>query len=185
MFRRIVMCFLVISFSILLTSVSYAAEKPLLYLKDNVLAVGLYNNALTSSDLTLIIRADVGKNTIFDEGYEIGYTIPKNDIKGWNEVGFDATKWIKGISGIGYSDNDDNTTVPSGIPSVYVRYYFDVPNAKDVREITFWMDYDDAYVLWLNDVEVGRSDNIKNVAPKGVPGWNEPIGKIGFFSRRY
>ena len=163
---------------ICIASASYSAEKPLLYVKDNVLAVGIYNNALTSSDMTLIIRADVGKNTIFDEGYEIAYTIPKSDIKDWNTVKFDASGWKTGVSGIGYSDGDDNTTVPSGIACVYVRYYFDVPNAKDVREITFWVDYDDAYILWLNDVEVGRSDNVKNIAPKGVPNWNQVLGIV-------
>lgn len=164
--------FLVICF----VSSSYSAEKPLLYVKDNVLAVGIYNNSLSSSDLTLIVRADVGGKTIFDEGYEIAYTIPNKDIKDWDTVGFDASGWRKGISGIGYSDNDDNTIVPAGIACVYVRYYFDVPNAKDVREITFWVDYDDAYILWLNDVEVGRSENVKNVAPKGVPNWNQVLG---------
>jgi hypothetical protein len=166
--------FLVICFA----SASYSADKPLLYVKDNVLTVGIYNNALTSSDMTLIVRADVGGKTIFDEGYEIAYTIPTKDIKDWNTVKFDASGWKIGTSGIGYADGDDNTTVPAGIACVYVRYYFDVPNVKDVREITFWVDYDDAYILWLNDVEVGRSDNVKNVAPKGVPNWNQVLGIV-------
>jgi hypothetical protein len=172
------MCILVISFSAWISFETHAAERPKLYTKDNVLAAGIYNNAATSSDLSLIIRADVGGETIFDEGYEIGYIIPKKDIKGWNEVGFDASDWLLGRSGIGYADSDDNTTVPAGTLSVYTRYYFDVPNAKSAKEINFFVDYDDAFILWLNGVEVARSQNIENVAPGKVPGWNEPIGKI-------
>jgi hypothetical protein len=173
-FFYLAITFLVICFA----STICLAANPLLYAKENVLAVGIYNNATSSSDLTLIVRADVGGKTIIDEGYEIAYTIPKSDIKGWTTIEFDASTWKKGVSGIGYDDGDDNTTVPSGIAGVYVRYYFDVPNVKDVREITFWVDYDDAYILWLNDVEVGRSDNVKNIAPKGVPNWNQVLGIV-------
>jgi len=172
-----VLLYLTITFLILCLSSTFCfSANPLLYLKDNVLAVGIYNNALTSSDMTLIVRLDVGGKTIIDEGYEIAYTIPNKDIKDWNTVKFDASDWKIGVSGIGYADGDDNTTVPSGIACVYVRYYFDVPNAKDVREMTVWVDYDDAYILWLNDVEIGRSDNVKNVEPKGVPKWNQVLG---------
>jgi hypothetical protein len=179
MFRRIVLQLAVISLLICLASASYSAEKPLLYAKDNVLAVGIYNNATTSSDLTLVVRADVDGETIFDEGYEIAYTIPTKDINDWNTAKFDASGWKKGVSGIGYADGDDNTTTPSSLTCLYVRYYFDVPNVKDVREITFWVDYDDAYILWLNDVEVGRSDNIgAKVAVGKVPSWNQILGIV-------
>ncbi len=170
------LCFIISLLILGLCSAICFSANPLLYLKDNVLAVGIYNNATTSSDLTLIVRVDVGGKTIIDEGYEIVYTIPNKDIKDWNTVKFDASDWKIGISGIGYADNDDNTVTPSGITCVYVRYYFDAPNAKDVREMTFWVDYDDACILWLNDVEVGRSDNVKNVEPKGVPKWNQVLG---------
>jgi len=160
-------------------SASYSAEKPLLYVKNNVLAAGIYNNALTSSDMTLIVRADVGGKTIFDEGYEITYIIPDKDIKDWTTSKFNASDWQKGTSGIGYSDNDDNTVTPAGITCVYVRYYFDVSNAKDAKEITFWVDYDDAYILWLNGVEVGRSDNINVKVPAGtIPSWNQVLGIV-------
>lgn len=124
--------------AICISSASYSAEKPLLYVKNNVLAAGIYNNALTSSDLTLVVRADVGGKTIFDEGYEIVYIIPDKDIKDWTTVNFNTSDWEKGTSGIGYSDGDDNTTVPAGIACVYVRYYFNIPNAKDSKEVTFW-----------------------------------------------
>jgi hypothetical protein len=173
LFLYLIATFLVIC----IASASYSAEKPLLYVNNNVLAVGIYNNAITSSDMTLIVRADVGGKTIFDEGYEISYIIPDSDIKDWTTIGFNASNWQKGTSGIGYADGDDNTTVPAGITCVYVRYYFDVPNAKDSKEITFWVDYDDAYILWLNGVEVGRSDNINTkVAAGTIPSWNQVLG---------
>jgi hypothetical protein len=174
-FFYLAITFLVICFA---STICFAAN-PLLYVKNNVLAVGIYNNATSSSDLTLIVRADVGGKTIFDEGYEIVYTIPTADINDWTTVNFDVLGWQKGTSGIGYADNDDNTTVPAGITCVYVRYYFDVPNAKDAKDITFWVDYDDAYILWLNDVEVGRSDNILTKSAVGnIPSWNQILGIV-------
>ena len=178
MFKRSVMLLAITFLFICVVHFSYAAERPKLYLTDNVLAAGVYNNSATSSDMSLIIRADVKDKTIIDEGSEMAYFVPTKDVKGWTEVKFDASNWQMGISGIGYADNDDNTQV-RGIPmSVYTRYYFDVPNARDTRDIAFYVDYDDAYILWLNGVEVARSQNIQAVAPNGEPGWNEPIGKI-------
>lgn len=178
MFKQFLIVLVVIFFSISIVRATHAAENPKLYLKDNVLVAGIYNNSNSSSDLSLIIRVDVKDETIIDEGSEMGYIVPQKDIKGWTAVDFDASSWQIGVSGIGYSDNDDNTQV-RGIPaSVYTRYYFDVPSAKDAREITFYVDYDDAYIFWLNGVEIARSQNIQNVAPNEEPGWNEPIGRI-------
>jgi len=157
---------------------TYAADNPKIYTKDNILAVGNYNVNATSSDLSFMARVDVDGKILIDEGSELVYIVPDQDIDGWNKAKFDDSGWEDGISGIGYADGDDNIVLPGWVASVYSRYRFDIPNANSTKEITFLLDYDDSYILWLNDVEVGRSDNIKAVVPDGVPGFNEPLGKI-------
>ncbi|HGJ65087.1 TPA: hypothetical protein ENS27_06825 [bacterium] len=179
MLRRTTMyIFIVIMFSLCFLFTVNAANDPKIYAKDNILAVGNYNVNATSSDLSFIARVEVNGKAIIDEGSELLYIVPEKNIDGWEKARFNDSGWEKGISGIGYADGDDNTVLPGWVASVYSRYRFDVQNANSTKEITFLLDYDDAYILWLNDVEVGRSDNIKAVVPDGVPGFNEPLGKI-------
>jgi hypothetical protein len=150
-----------------------AADKPELYLKSNVLAAGNYNEGTSSSDISLIIRLEAGEEILVDEGATVRYTVPQKDIKDWIEPEFDDSSWEVGISGVGYGDNDDNTRVRGGAASVYTRYYFDAPNAGKIDELSFLVDYDDAYALWLNGVEIARSGNLAALSPEGeVPDWD-------------
>jgi hypothetical protein len=178
MLRQIIIRFLVISFSVWIISATDALDNPKIYSKDNVLAAGDYNNQPASSDLTLIIKIVAGGKTVMDEGSDLVYILPQNDIKGWNELNFDDSGWTVGKSSVGYSDNDDNTTIQGPIPSIYTRYRFDIPNANSVKELELLLDYDDAYILWLNGVEIARTPVLNNIAPGGVPGWNETMNKI-------
>ena len=112
-----------------------------------------------------------------DEGAEVKYIVPeedKDDEKGWTEIDFDDSKWEDGISGVGYSDGDDNTQVPGGkVASIYTRYYFDVGKARNAKQVTVRVDYDDGYILWLNGVEIVRSANILNLSKVGdIPKWD-------------
>ncbi len=161
--------------SIFLVSMAYSAPK--LYSKNNVLAVFITNNSTTSSDMTLIVKCEGGGTTYFDEGANIKYFIPSANVANWTTRAFDDSSWKDGVSGIGYADGDDNTTI-AGPPmtSVFVRYHFDAPNAASVKTITLWFDYDDAFIAWLNGDEVARSDNIKAVAVGRVPNWDEGLG---------
>ena len=160
------------------TSLTYAADTPKLFTKDNVLAAGCYNDGLSSSDMTLIIQLTVGNDIIFDEGVEVKYHVPDADVDGWTELEFDDTNWETGITSIGYGDGDDNTEIESGaVSSLYTRYHFDVPEAATSEKIMFRIDYDDSYILWLNGVEIGRSANIATLSPVGeIPAWD--VSKI-------
>ena len=159
-------------------SLSYALDTPKIFTKDNVLAAGCYNNGFSSSDMTLIIQLTVRKDVIFDEGVEVKYHVPDKDVEGWTELEFDDKNWKKDITGIGYSDGDDNTEIKSGeVGSLYTRYKFDVPKATTSKKIMFRIDYDDSYILWLNGVEIGRSANIATLSPVGeIPTWD--VSKI-------
>jgi len=148
-----------------------------LYLEDNVLAAANYNDDISSSDITLIIRIEAGGDIVVDEGMPVGYIIPQADIDGWTEVAFDDSGWKGGLSGVGYGDGDDNTETRGAAASIYTRYYFDVPNAESINSIRVLVDYDDGYILWLNGEEIGRSPSIESVSPVGdVPAWDVSAG---------
>ncbi|BDX37956.1 hypothetical protein CYCD_13110 [Tenuifilaceae bacterium CYCD] len=74
----------------------------------------------------------------------------------WYGVGFDDSSWLLGNGGFGYEDNDDNTTVPACM-SVSIRQTFTITNKSDISAALLHVDYDDAFVAWINGVEVARS----------------------------
>jgi hypothetical protein len=74
----------------------------------------------------------------------------------WRTLSFDDSNWENGQGGFGYSDNDDNTIIPA-CSSVYLRIKFTVPDTAAISEALLSMDYDDAFVAYLNDVEIGRA----------------------------
>jgi hypothetical protein len=174
--KRLVMLLVIALISVgVICTVS--AENAKLYPTGNVLAAGNYNNSATSSDLTLIIKMTGGGSVLVDEGSAVMYIVPTADIAGWTTKSFNDSAWTAGLSGVGYADSDDNTTITGPVSSVYTRYHFDAPNASSVKEVTFLVDYDDFYIIWLNGVEVARYDPIKDIAPGGVPAWDEVTKK--------
>ena len=168
--RKFFMTFL----AVLIIVSTYADADPLLFTKDNVLAAGCYNDGFASSDMTLIIQLEAGGKIIFDEGAKVKYHVPEKDVDGWNELEFDDSKWEDGITSVGYSDGDDNTEIKGGqVGSVYTRYHFDVADAAKLKKITFRIDYDDAYILYLNGEEIARSAAIATLSPVGeIPTWD-------------
>lgn len=76
------------------------------------------------------------------------------------------------LPGIGYDTKGDynpliGTFVPTGTTGAYVRIPFQVANTSALSGLTLEMQYDDAFVAWINGVEVARSTG----APT-VPVWN-------------
>lgn len=91
----------------------------------------------------------------------------------WAILGFIDSGWEMGPSGFGYGDDDDNTILDAGNPpamlnnyaSIYIRRTFNVVNVAAVTSVTLSVDYDDAYVCYLNGAEVARSANISGTPP--------------------
>lgn len=169
------MMFVVLFLFILMVSEANAANVELKE-TDNVLAAGSYNDGKSSSDMTFILRLEVDENIVIDEGAPVKYIVPNEDIEGWTEVNFDDSNWKDGISGVGFRDGDDNTAVQENIASVYIRYHFDVPNASSIEKITVLVDYNDGYILWLNGVEIARSETMLKASPVG------DIPQLGYIS---
>lgn len=81
----------------------------------------------------------------------------------WNNLQYSANSWSQGPGGIGYGDNDDQTVVQSGIASLYIRRAFNVTDTSVIAQALLDIDYDDAFIAYINGVEVARN-NVGNPA---------------------
>lgn len=75
----------------------------------------------------------------------------------WKNSNFNDTSWPQGTGGIGYDDGDDTTIIPPTI-SLYMRCHFSVENLSVIGDLIFCMDYDDAFVAYINGVEIARAN---------------------------
>ena len=99
--------------------------------------------------------------TIVQAGDSCRYVVPSSEMDpGWTTKDFDDSGWATGQSGFGYGDDDDNTELPAGTKSVYMRFSFAVQNTSDIASLLLDMDYDDGFVAYLNGTEIARSFNI-------------------------
>jgi hypothetical protein len=85
--------------------------------------------------------------------YFVGIQDPVPD---WNMSSFEDSIWAEGRGGFGYGDNDDNTIIPACI-SVYIRRMFNLADTGVISSAILNMDYDDAFVAYLNGVEIARA----------------------------
>ncbi len=100
--------------------------------------------------------------TIVKTGDNCKYYIPKSDIgSNWKSKDFQDDSWITAKSGVGFGDDDDNTTISRGINSVYIRYSFSIKDVSQITSLVLDIDYDDGFIAYLNGTEVVR-DNVNN-----------------------
>jgi len=96
--------------------------------------------------------------TIIGVGDSCMYFIPSSEIgDSWKTPGFADSNWVKGQSGLGYGDDDDNTELPAGTRAVYMRFAFTIDDISDIAVLFLDMDYDDGFVAYLNGSEVARA----------------------------
>jgi len=145
----------------------------------NVLAVGVWNQVPstgTSDDLVLVPRFSVNRIPTMaylanDEDPAIGMD--------WTQDTFDDTSWPLGIYGVGFdhpaaqpsAEGLLGTPLASGAASIYTRAWFYVEDAQRIAEIRLGVDYDDAFVAWVNGSEVFRSSEM----PQGALDWSMAV----------
>jgi hypothetical protein len=96
--------------------------------------------------------------TIIDVGQPWKYFLPKSEpTSTWKSYSFAETGWLTGPTGIGFGDNDDNTVIPTGTISVFMRKKFTVSNLNELKSLWFHMDYDDGFVAYINGTEICRA----------------------------
>jgi hypothetical protein len=86
----------------------------------------------------------------------------------WNGAEFDASNWSLGATGIGYGSVFNRTVLADmkdNFTSVYLRRRFHLPRAADVGSFLLTMDFDDAFVAYINGVEVARSNAVGEPPP--------------------
>ena len=88
--------------------------------------------------------------------YLIGDTEPPAD---WYTGGFDDGSWLTAKGSFGYGDGDD-TTILSIQYSLYIRHAFSISDRSLIDSLILDIDYDDAYVVYLNGTMVSRSYNV-------------------------
>lgn len=99
--------------------------------------------------------------------YRLGDSEPSNE---WIQSTFDDGNWESGQGGFGYDDGDDNTIVPA-TNSIYLRKDFEITDLSKIEMAVLHADYDDAFVAYLNGIEIGRA----NIGATGDhPTFDEP-----------
>lgn len=113
-----------------------------------------------------IVHAQVDhyETVVYDDdiwSYRLAVSEPPSN---WMESTFSDNTWNTGQGGFGYGDNDDNTLVVSG-NGVYIRTKFQITDLTDIGDLILDADYDDAFIAYLNGVEVARA----NIGTIGIP----------------
>jgi hypothetical protein len=94
--------------------------------------------------------------------YHVGNSEPAS---GWHLPTFDDSNWEEGPGGFGYGDDDDQTFTPVlNAPSVYIRIQFELVDLSQIEQAVLHLDYDDAFVAYLNGTEIAR-DNVEGMFP--------------------
>lgn len=89
------------------------------------------------------------------------YHIPTNDTPtDWQALNFDDSTWNIGNGGFGYGDGDDQTQLPTGTISAYIRRDFVLYDTETTLQAILNIDYDDGFVAYLNGIEIARANMV-------------------------
>lgn len=118
--------------------------------------------------LGLAIPADAGAaQTLVAAGSTWKYLADgSNQGTAWSQPGFDDSTWVSGPAPLGFGDPHIITSLPGGFVTYYFRHTFAVADASSIAGLTLRLLRDDGAVVYLNGVEVYRS--------------NMPPGPVGF-----
>ena len=87
----------------------------------------------------------------------------------WKENNFDDSAWAQGPTGIGYGDGDDQTQISPAI-SLFARKQFQIQEPEKILRLLLHIDFDDAFVAYLNGQEIARA----NIGQQNIPpAWNQ------------
>ena len=103
--------------------------------------------------------------TLINQGDEFKYLIPNSEPNfNWKELSFNDSSWSSGFSGFGYGDDDDATIIQNNTESIYLRKKFTINDITSISSLILDLDYDDAFVAYINGIEVARA-NINGLPP--------------------
>jgi hypothetical protein len=79
----------------------------------------------------------------------------------WRDLGFSDASWERGPAGFGYGDFDDATEIldmEGSYLELYIRTTFQMEDRTEIERLQLTVNYDDAFVAYLNGVEVARGN---------------------------
>lgn len=82
----------------------------------------------------------------------------------WHNNGFDDSSWSSAKGSFGFGDGDDSTILNIS-HSLYIRHEFSINDRSLIDSLLLDIDYDDAYVLYLNGSMVSKSFNVETNFP--------------------
>jgi hypothetical protein len=102
----------------------------------------------------------------------------------WVQLSYNALSWKTGTAGFGYGYNSDRTILTNmqgRYGSVYVRHDFEIDQVDMVTEIGLMINYDDAFVAYLNGKEVVRVGMKGSGASTFVTKTHTATGRYSYF----
>ena len=107
-------------------------------------------------------------------GVTARWFIPRDDTLGmtWTAPAFDDSLWATGTTGFGFNSNavdynqflaegtDVKSAMKSKSSSAFMRIPFTVPSLDYVQGLKLNINYNDAFVMYLNGVEVARKNTV-------------------------
>jgi hypothetical protein len=123
----------------------------------NFISLTLFSQLSSVDHWETIINADA----FFKYKTNMGSMTDSN----WRNNDYDNSLWSEGKGGFGYGDNDDNTVI-EGITSVFLIKQFTLVDKSEIAAAILNIDYDDAFVAYLNGMEIARSQGLTDLYPR-------------------
>jgi hypothetical protein len=115
------------------------------------------DNDMPQSKSASSVPADMAE--LIAKNAEWQYLAGSHPNKEWTQLSFNGPNWKTGQVGIGYADDDDKTVLSDmkdKYTTVYARKTFNVDKVADVAELGLAINYDDAFIAYINGREVLR-----------------------------
>ncbi|WP_068920831.1 PQQ-binding-like beta-propeller repeat protein [Planobispora rosea] len=101
-----------------------------------------------SEDVTLVAGGSAWRYR--DDGADLGTA--------WRSGNADDSAWPSGVAQLGFGDGDERTPLAAGHVTYYFRHAFTVTDPGTLNEVALSVLRDDGAVVYLNGVEVMRSN---------------------------
>ncbi|MDP4278367.1 MAG: CotH kinase family protein, partial [Bacteroidota bacterium] len=116
-------------------------------------------------NVTVLSTENIHWESLILENDTWKYLAPTNEPSAdWYKPAFNDASWKTGPGGIGFGDSDDNTVI-STCTALYLRKLLEVADVSKIDNLVLDIDYDDAFILYINGVECARSSNVSSTFP--------------------
>lgn len=112
------------------------------------------------------------------------YLAGSDPAENWTAPDLDARMWKSGVAGFGYGDDDDRTELKDmkgRYTRVYIRKAFDGQLLAKASRLSLAIDYDDAFIAYLNGKEVVRAGVKTGRGPAAKDVKSHGAGKVEVF----